>query len=340
MLTKNGHHMKIGCLGAGCWGFCLASVLASKGYRVLSWTNRADLAAQLNETYIHPFIPGHRSSGDLHFTTDIEEVLADAEFVLEAVTSAGLRPVLEQVKEVGLPKCPFVITSKGIEQNSGLILPDVAIEVLGPDFREWVGMLSGPGYAVEVIRGLPSSVVGSAYNHEVMTSICETFTTHTFRVYPNPDLRGVAYGGALKNIIAIACGMSKGLELGGSAFAALMTRGLHELRKLAVAQGCKAETLYGLSGMGDLCMTSSSTTSRNFRYGMLIAQGKSPDQAQKEIQMVVEGAYTCVAVLQLSQKLNVPMPITEMVYKIIYEGMQPKDAVKLLMQRPVKEENM
>ncbi len=330
--------MKIGCLGAGCWGFCLASILASKGYRVVSWTNKPDLAAELNRTKTHPFLPGHRSSGDLQFTTQLAEALDDVDLLLEAVTSSGIRPVMQQVRGVGLPHCPMVVTSKGIEQNSGLILPDVIVEVLGPDSHQWVGMLSGPGYAEEVIRGLPTSVVASAYYPPVMAMICETFATDTFRVYPNPDLRGVAYGGALKNIIAIACGISEGLELGGSALAALMTRGLHEVRKLAVAQGCKAETLNGLSGMGDLCMTCSSATSRNFRFGMLLAKGLTPELAQKEIKMVVEGAYTCVSVLQLSKKYQVPMPITEVVYKIVYEKMQPKDAVKALMQRPVKEE--
>lgn len=330
--------MKIGCLGAGCWGFCLASILAAKGFRVISWTVKPELADQLNRTGAHPFLPGHVSKGDLRFTTHIEEALDGADLVLEAVTSSGIRPVMELVKSASMPSCPIVITSKGIEQNSGLILPDVAVEVLGEESRKWVGMLSGPGYAEEVIRGLPTSVVGSAYLPAVMHRISETFTTQTFRVYPNPDLRGVAYGGALKNIIAIACGISKGLDLGWSALAALMTRGLHEVRKLAVAQGCKAETLNGLSGMGDLCMTCSTPTSRNFRFGLLLAKGNSPEAAQKEIKMVVEGAYTCVSVLQLSKKLQVPMPITETVHKIIYEGMQPKDAVKQLMLRPIKEE--
>lgn len=330
--------MKIGCLGAGCWGFCLASMLASKGYQVISWTSRPDLAEKLNLTGEHPFIPGYQCTGNIHFTTNMEEALEGADLILEAVTSSGLRPVMEKVKKAGLPKCPIVVTSKGIEQNSGLILPDVIVEVLGQEIRPRVGMLSGPGYAEEVIRGLPTSLVGSAYHPPVMARICETFTTKTLRVYPNPDLRGVAYGGALKNIIAIACGISKGLELGSSALAALITRGLHEMRKLAVAQGCKAETLNGLSGMGDLCMTCSSATSRNFRFGLLLARGISLEQAYKEIQMVVEGAYTCVSVLQLSKKSQVPMPITEVVYKIIYEGVKPQDAVRLLMERPIKEE--
>ena len=227
---------------------------------------------------------------------------------------------------------------KGIEQNTGLILPDVAVEVLGESSRPRVGILSGPGYAEEVIKGLPTSVVASAYDPPVTQRICETFTTQTFRVYPNPDMRGVAFGGALKNIIAIACGIANGLELGTSALAALMTRGLHEVRKLAVVQGCKAETLNGLSGMGDLCMTCSST-SRNFRFGICWPKGVTPDDAQNEIKMVVEGAYTCISALQLSRQSDIPMPITETVYKILYEQLKPRDAVMLLMSRPIKEEH-
>lgn len=331
---------KLGFLGAGSWGYCLASLLASKGYRVISWTNRPELAKQLRETGEHPYLKGHKASPQVTFTSDIEEALDSIDMLIESVTSAGIRPVFEKVKAFGIPTCPIVITSKGIEQNTGLILPDVVVEVLGEKTRSQVGYLSGPSFAQEVIQGLPTSVVGTAYDREVMSTIAETFNTQTFRVYPNNDIHGVAYGGALKNIIAIACGMAEGLALGYSAKAALMTRGLHEIRKLAVARGCKAETLNGLSGMGDLCLTCNSLMSRNFRFGYLLTQGLSPKEAEKKIEMVIEGAYTCVSTLQLSQQHQVSMPITEIVYKIIYEGLHPQDAVKTLMQRTIKEERL
>jgi len=332
--------MKIGYLGAGSWGFCLASLLASKGYDVMVWTVKPDLAKQLNETREHPFLPGHQSKGKMHFTADLKEVLKHAEFLVESVTSAGIRPVFEQIKQIAIPKCPIVLTSKGIEQNTGLILPEVVIEVLGENIRSQVGFVSGPSYAAEVIRGLPTSVVASAYDPDVMKHVCEVFSTNTFRVYPNQDILGVAYGGALKNVIAIACGISEGLGLGFSAKAALMTRGLHEIRKLAVARGCKAETLNGLAGMGDLCVTCSSVMSRNYRFGYLLAQGLSTKEAQEKIQMVVEGAYTCKSALQISHQYHVQMPITEIIHKIIYEEMPPVDAVDYLMQRTVKEEHL
>lgn len=331
--------MKICYLGAGSWGYCLAKILASKGYQITSWTSKPELAETLNATQKHPFLPSTHLPGEVHVTTNLAKALDHADIIVESVTSAGLRPVLEKVKTLNPPRCPIVVTSKGIEQNSGLILPEVIVQVFGAEVRELVGVVSGPGYAEEVILGLPTSVVASAYDPDIMMMICETFTTDTFRVYPNADIRGVAYGGSLKNIIAIACGISEGLSLGSSAKAALMTRGLHEIRKLAAACGCLPDTLYGLSGMGDLCMTCSSTISRNFRFGLLLSKGLSPAESQAKIETVVEGAYTAVSALQLSKQLNVTMPITEMVYKIIYENLPPKDAVKMLMQRPIKEEH-
>jgi glycerol-3-phosphate dehydrogenase (NAD(P)+) len=274
------------------------------------------------------------------FTTDMARVIEEADMIIESVTSAGLRPVFEQVKALGINRQPIILTSKGIEQGTGEILPEVAIEVLGEEFRPYIGFLSGPSFAQEVIRGLPTSVIGTAYSADTMQEVCETFMTPTFRIYPNSDILGVAYGGALKNIIGIACGISEGLALGYSSKAALMTRGLHEIRKIAVARGCKPETINGLAGMGDLCVTCSSPISRNFRFGMLLSQGLSAEEAQKKIGMVVEGAYTCVSALQLSKQYKESMPIAETVYNVIKGLIKPRDAVRALMQRPIKEEHL
>lgn len=332
--------MKFGYLGAGTWGFCLASLLASKGHTVTSWTKNPELAKRLNNRQEHPHLAGHRARDGMHFTTDLAEALDSIDMLVESVTAAGIRPVFEAVRKIQTPICPIIITSKGIEQNTGLILPETVVEIFGEEVRPRVGFFSGPGYAQEVIGGLPTSVVGSAYDQEVMLATCEAFTTNSFRVYPNADITGVAYGGGLKNIVAIACGISEGLALGYSAKAALMTRGLHEIRKLAVARGSKAETLYGLSGMGDVCLTCGSMISRNCRFGYLLAQGLTPKQAEEEIEMVVEGVYTCVSALQISKQVDIDMPIAETVYKIIYENMRPIDAARALMQRTIKEEHL
>lgn len=332
--------MKIGYLGTGSWGFCLASLLAKKGYDVVSWTTNPELAETLKTRKEHPLFPGYRCPDQLQFTLDLEEAVQNADMIVESVTAAGIRPVLKRLKPLFKKPCPLVITSKGIEQNTGLILPEVAVQELGEEERASVGALSGPSYAQEVIKGLPTSVVGSAFEYETMMAISETFGTKTLRVYPNADIRGVAFGGALKNIIAIACGIADGLQLGYSSRASIITRGLHEINKLAVACGCKAETIYGLAGLGDVCLTCSSSMSRNFHFGQYLAQDLSASEALKKIGMVVEGAYSCVTALQLSREKQISMPISEMIYKIIYENFQAKDAVVSLMQRTIKEEHL
>lgn len=332
---------KIGCLGAGAWGFCLASLLARKGFEVVCWTRREDWADKLNRGQEHPHLPGVKAPKGLRVTTDIREVLEGTTALVESVTSAGLRSVFEKIKSLGGVKSQFIIlTSKGLEQNTRMVLPDVVIDVLGETVKERVALLSGPSFATDVVKGLPTSVVATGYSQEAIRGTCELFNTDYFRVYPNSDVHGVAYAGALKNIIAIACGISDGLHLGHSAKAALMTRGLHEINKLALAHGCRLETMMGLAGMGDICLTCGSITSRNYRLGYLIAEGFKPDEAKREIDMVVEGAYTCITALQISKELSVSMPITETVYKILYEGLDPKKAVGHLMQRTIKEEHL
>lgn len=332
--------MKIGFLGAGTWGFALAELLVGKGYNVSAWTRNEELVQILNETGMHPRLPQIPSKGKVLFTTDPEEALADVDMVVESVTASGLRSVLEKYGQLIPKKTPFVVTSKGIEQGTGSTLPEIAASILGEERRSLIGVLSGPGYAAEVVQGLPASVVGSAFSRETMMAICDSFTSKLFRVYPNSDVLGVSLGGALKNVIAIACGMSEGLGFGHSAKAALMTRGLHEMRKLALAMGAHPDTLNGLAGMGDFFMTCSSQMSRNYRFGYLIARNRTPEEAKKEIGMVVEGAYTCLSTRELAKKHSISVPITENVYSILHQGQTPIDAVKNLMMRSVKEEHL
>ncbi|HEX2579199.1 MAG TPA: NAD(P)H-dependent glycerol-3-phosphate dehydrogenase [Rhabdochlamydiaceae bacterium] len=332
--------MKICYLGAGSWGFCLASLLASKGNEVALWTKRDDFAKLLAKTRKHPKLPHFEAHKAVIPTSDLEEAFENADIIVESVTSAGIRPVFEQIHTFGKANCPIIITSKGIEQDSCLLLPEVILDVMGPSHRKFVGCLSGPSHAEEVIEKLPTSVVCSAYEPEIMHEIHDLFSTSFLRVYPNSDINGVAFGGAMKNIIAIACGISDGLGFGDNTKAALMTRGLHEIRKLSVTKEAKSETLNGLSGLGDLCVTCLSKHSRNYKFGHLIAERESPEEAQKSVGMVVEGAYTCVAALQLAKKAGIPVPITEAVYAILYEKMNPRDAVKSLLQRAIKEEHL
>lgn len=332
--------MRIGYLGAGTWGVSLVSLLAKKGYRVRVWARNAQIVDALNATKQHPHLQGYPVEGDVVFTTNMAEAIEGADLICESVTASGLRMVFQQLKKLNPPKCPIVLTSKGIERDSGMLLGEVAIDVLGEEYKNYIGYLSGPSHAEEVIKGVPTTVVCSAFNPSIIPAILDAFTNDFFRVYPNTDMRGVEFGGAMKNIIAIAAGMSDGLGYGDNSKAALLTRGLHEIRKLAVACGCRQETLNGLAGLGDLCVTCFSTLSRNYRFGKLLVEGYSANQAKEKIGEVVEGAYSCISALQLAKKKSVVLPIADAVQKIIYEGLHPEDAVKALLQRTVKEEHL
>ena len=332
---------KIAFLGAGAWGFALANMLAGNGHRVCSWTRDLGVREHFEKEKEHIRFPGVTASENLSLLLSIEEVLEDADLIVESVTTTGLRPVLtkyrEQIVKTGKP---IVLTSKGIEQKSGMLLHEIAEEVLGEGYHELIACVSGPSLADEVVRKMPTTVVCSSFSRDVMLMIQDVFNTPYFRVYPNSDISGVEFGGALKNIMAIACGITDGLGFGGNTKAALMTRGLHEMRKLAVARGCLSDTINGLGGMGDLCVTCLSSLSRNYRFGSLIAQGASPDKAKETIGMVVEGANTCVSACELGVKYDIPMPISEAVRKIIYEGLNPRDAVIELFSRAIKEEHL
>ena len=325
---------QIGYFGAGTWGVSLASILARNGHTVTMWTRNPAFAELLQTTRVHPKLPGCPLPASITFTSRLTQALDDAEVLVESVTSSGVRPLFQQLAAT---RVPIILTSKGIEQDSGLLLPEVVAQVVGHNF---IGCLSGPSHAEEVIQGLPASVVCSGYDEGVILLTQELFTTPSFRIYPNGDIAGVAFGGAMKNVVAIACGISDGLGCGDNAKAVLMTRGLHEMRKLAPVKGCKAETLNGLSGMGDLCVTCLSKHSRNARFGRLLAEGLSAEAARQQIGMAVEGAYTCLSVYQLAKKHGIPVPITEATYSILYGGLSPKEAVQLLMQRTVKEEHL
>ncbi len=332
--------MRIGYLGAGTWGCALAQLLAQNGHEVVVWDYNSELIHLLRTTKRHPKLKGKALSDNISFVDSMEEAIADAEIIVESVTAGGIRSVLNQVTHFRKQLCPLVITSKGIEQKTGLLLPEIALEVFGFENRSLIGCMSGPSLADEVFQELPSSVVCSSYDSLLMHEVQKLFCAPHFRIYPNSDIHGICFGGAMKNIIAIACGISDALRFGDNAKAALMTRGLHEIRKLSVAKNCRPETLNGLSGLGDLFVTCSSQLSRNNRFGQLIAQGYSLVDAKEKIGMVVEGAYTVVSAYELGKEHEIPLPITNATYSMLYEGMAPKEAVKSLLQRAIKEEHL
>ena len=330
--------MKIGYLGAGTWGTALAILLANKGYSVIVWDRNLNTIKHLKETKTHPKLQNLKIPDNITYVEKLEDAITDVDMIVESVTSLGLRDVFTKVKKLIKINCPIVITSKGIEQDTGLLFPEVLQEVLGIENSKYIGCLSGPSHAEEVVKNQPTSVVCSSFDKDTMFKISEVFNSPYFRVYPNFDIMGVSFGGAMKNIMAIACGMSDGLGFGDNSKAALMTRGLHEMKKLCFTKGSQKETLNGLSGMGDLCVTCLSVFSRNYKFGSLFSQGYSLKDAKSKIGMVVEGVYTVVSAFQLSRKYNISMPITEAVHAVLYENLDPKNVVKLLMQRSIKEE--
>lgn len=333
--------MKVTVLGLGMWGFCIARHLALNGHEVTGWDVDPDLIEALRRGDDHPHLMRSCRGLPIRLVSTIEEAILDAQIIVESVTTGGLRKALTMLYALNPElQIPLVLTSKGIEQKTHLIPPDIVSDLFGSPCQDWTAMLSGPSFAAEVVRHLPTAVVCGCKNPTVSETVIELFSSKTFRVYPNIDIRGVAYGGALKNIIAISCGVAEGLGLGTGAMAALVTRGLHEMVKLAVAESCHQQTLYGLSGLGDLYLTCSSSMSRNFQLGQLLSTGLTRKEAEKKIGMVVEGAYTSTAAKELALQHGIQMPITEAVVDLLAGTISAREAVSRLMQRHVKEEHL
>ena len=332
--------MKIAVFGLGAWGFCLARHLALLGNDVMGWDYNSKLCHALQKGEDHPHL--FHSLRGLSFTIcgSVEEALSSADLIVESVTMKGIRSLFERLKTTLDKPIPIVITSKGIEQKTHMIAPHVAQDVLGEHILEHIAVLSGPSFAQEVANKKPTAVSLGLHNTHLQTPILKAFSAPWFRVYPNSDMVGVAFGGAMKNVIAIACGTAQGLGLGCGASAALVTRGLHEIMKLSIPFGCQRQTLYGLSGLGDLYLTCSSPMSRNFRFGQLLSEGLGKEEAEKNIGMVVEGANTCFAALDAAEKHQISLPITETVVKLIRKELSPQVAVETLMSRSIKEESL
>ena len=327
---------KIAVLGAGSFGTALAMTLVGKGHDVIQWARRESHIEELKSTHHNEkYLPGIELPEELKFTADIAEALEGRDIALFAVPAQTFRTVLTEAKEYLPADAIIVNAAKGIEKDSLLRLSEVAGEI-APEHR-YVA-ISGPSHAEEVARRLPTTVVCAAHDHELAVEIQEIFSTDRFRVYTNDDLIGVELGGALKNIIALGAGISDGLEFGDNAKAAMMTRGMTEMKRLGLALGANAETFSGLAGIGDLIVTCTSMHSRNRRCGILIGKGRTVEDAKKEVGMVVEGLSTAEAANALAARLGVEMPITECIYAMIQGKIDAKDAVEILMGRSKKNE--
>ncbi len=331
--------MRTTVLGAGSWGTALGSLLASKGYTV---TTRDKDAAVLEDIARHHrnerYLPGVPLSPNLHATPDIVKALEGAELVVLAVPSHAVRPVAIEMKRHVHAGTPLVCVAKGIEQESLMTMSEVLEDVLPVPLHPYVAVLSGPSFAKEVAKGLPTAVTVAARWERVARQVQDAFHCKTFRPYTSGDVVGAEIGGCVKNVVAIAAGISDGCGFGANSLAALITRGLAEISRLAVKKGANPLTLSGLAGLGDLVLTCSSDLSRNRTVGRGLAAGKKLDQIQAEIGQVAEGVRNARSTRDLAARLGVEMPITQTVYQVINEGLDPREAVTKLMMRETKAE--
>lgn len=328
--------MKTCVLGAGSWGTALAILMAEQGSQVSLWHRREDLVEELRSTRENSkYLPGKLLPENVDPTVDLQEAITDSEVVVLAVPSHAIRSLCVQIKPMVHADQSIVNVAKGLEEKTHLRLSQVINDELSYNN---VFVLSGPSHAEEVANKLPTTVVISGEEREKCEYLQDLFTSPTFRVYTNPDMIGVELGGALKNIIALGAGISDGLGYGDNSKAALMTRGIAEISRLGKILGAKTETFAGLAGIGDLIVTCTSMHSRNRRAGILLGQGKGLDEVLQSIGMVVEGVRATKVASELSAKYHCEMPITNGLFKILFEGADPKDVVTQIMTRSNKHE--
>lgn len=330
--------MNVAVLGGGSWGTALANVLARKGEDACLWTRREDAAREIVESGTNSrYLPGQALCRDLRASADLAAVLKDARCVVLAVPCQNLGSFLRENRALFPVGAGFVCASKGVELGTFRTMGQVvAAELAGREPR--YAVLSGPSFATEVVAGQPTAVTLGCADAELADRVQTLFSTETFRVYVNADVTGVELGGAVKNIMAIASGISDGLGFGQNARAALITRGLSEMSRLGAALGANPATFMGLSGMGDLVLTCTGDLSRNRRVGLAIGRGQTLDEVLGGMHNVAEGVKTTEAVFALGRKLGIELPITGQVHAVLFEGKNPAEAVRELMTRPLREE--
>lgn len=326
----------IGVIGGGAWGTALAQTLRLAGRDVVLWAREQETVDDINSRHVNRiFLPGIQLDENLRATTSLRE-LAAADVILMVAPAQHVRGVCTELQPHVRAGQPVVICAKGIEQATGKLMGEVLAETL-PHASQ--GVLSGPSFAVEVARGLPAALTIACRNEEVGRLLAEGLGYRQFRLYWSSDVIGVELGGALKNVLAIAAGIVDGKGLGASANAALVTRGFAEMRRFGEALGARAETLLGLSGLGDLILTCGSTQSRNMSLGRALGEGRSLKDILGARVAVTEGVYTAGAVVRLAAEHRIDMPISQAVWAILEEQISVDDAISGLMQRPFKAED-
>ena len=327
---------KISVIGSGGWGIALTILLHKNGHDLTIWSFDKKEAEELKITRQNKTkLPNILLPEDVKVTDDLREAVDNKDILILAVPSKAIRSVSKSLKDIIKENQVIVNVAKGLEEDTLKTMSDIIEEEL-KDKNPKVAVLSGPSHAEEVGRGIPTTCVVSAHNKELTLYLQNIFMNPSFRVYTSPDMLGVEIGGALKNVIALAAGIADGLNYGDNTKAALITRGIKEISALGVAMGGEQSTFYGLTGLGDLIVTCASMHSRNRRAGILLGQGKTLDEAIKEVNMVVEGVYSAKSALMAAKKYNVEIPIIEQVNAVLFENKNAAEAVNELMIRDKK----
>ncbi len=329
---------KLGIIGDGAWGTAVAITAKRAGCKTSLWTRLPEMAETINRTHINQtYLPGIPLDPDIIVTTDKEKVL-DSDAVFLVVPAQYVRSICQIFAPLWPKTLPIVLCAKGIEQGSLSLMSEIVTETLPASVP--IAVLSGPTFAVEVARGLPTAVTLACADSALGEKLIQTLGTSTFRPYYSDDVIGAEIGGAVKNVLAIACGIVEGLQLGDNARAALLTRGMAEILRLARAKGGQINTLMGLSGLGDLLLTANSRQSRNFSLGFALGQGRVLSDVLAERNSVTEGVATAISVVALADKLKLDMPICAAVNAVLHQGKGLSETIHSLLNRPFKAESL
>ncbi len=334
---KKIHHLPIAVLGGGSWGTALALHLSRLGQAVRLWTHERESAMAMQRERMNTrYMPGFAFPDSLQVVTELAEAISGAEDILIVVPSSAFHDLLIRLKPLLPEPARIIWATKGLDPETGQLLHDVAIDVLGK--QHFYAVLSGPSFAQEVAKGMPTAIVAASTDPQFSQAVVTRFNSRLFRVYASTDMVGVEIGGIVKNVLAIATGISDGMEFGANARSALITRGLAEMMRLGVALGGQQETFIGLTGIGDLVLTCTDNQSRNRRYGLALGQGKTSHEAMNTIGQVVEGKRNAELIMQLAKKHQVEMPIVEAVWEILRGKLTPVEAMHQLLSREPKKE--
>jgi glycerol-3-phosphate dehydrogenase (NAD(P)+) len=334
-----GECVRVAVIGAGSWGTALAMVAARNRHKVNLWAREPQVASEINRIRRNPlYLSDFELPENISATTTVEDAIDGADFALLVVPSHAMREMIARLCLHLRSEMVLVSAAKGVENSTLMRMEEVVADVLRESFEPRYVALSGPSFALEVAKGDPTAIVAASRNRESSEMIQRCLSSSSFRIYTNTDVAGVELGGAVKNVVAIAAGVVRGLGFGTNAVAAIITRGLSEMTRLAMAQGARAETMAGLAGLGDLVLTCTGELSRNRHVGIELGRGRKLAQILGEMREVAEGVKTTSSIYELGRRLGIEMPITASIYALLYQDKPAHEAAQELMGRPLKRE--